>query len=105
MKSLNGTAEAVKTGVLTAREALTDVLSLPIATRVSGMDSLEVLHENLEIARPFTPMNPAAGLALRVRCATHAADGRFELYKTSKKFDGPPGREQHGFPSPTKMTD
>jgi hypothetical protein len=26
------------------------------------------------------------------------ADGRFELYKTSKKYDGPPGREQHEFP-------
>jgi len=36
--------------------------------------------------------------ALRERCARYASDGRFELYKTSKRFDGPPGREQHGFP-------
>jgi hypothetical protein len=41
--------------------------------------------------------------ALRDRCAIHAADGRFELYKTSKRFDGPPGREQHGFPSAKEM--
>jgi aryl-alcohol dehydrogenase-like predicted oxidoreductase len=45
MKSLNGTAEA----------ALTHVMSLPVATLVSGMDSLEVLHKNLEIACTFTP--------------------------------------------------
>ena len=105
MKSLNGTADAVKKGVLTAREALTYVMSLPVATLVSGMDSLEVLRKNLEIARTFTPMKAEAMQALRDRCATHAADGRFELYKTSKRFDGPPGREQHGFPPLTAMAD
>jgi hypothetical protein len=48
-------------------------------------------------------MKPEAMQALRDRCAIHAADGRFELYKTSKRFDGPPGREQHGFPSAKEM--
>ncbi len=105
MKSLNGTAEAVKKGVLTAKEALTYVMSLPVATLVSGMNSLEVLRKNLEIARTFTPMGSDAMQTLRARCATPAADGRFELYKTSKKFDGPPGREQHGFPPLTAMAD
>lgn len=103
MKSLNGTAEAVKQGVLTAKEALTYVMSLPVATLVSGMDSLQVLRKNLEIARSFIPMNPSEMLTLRNRCAKHAADGRFELYKTSKKFDGSPGRKQHGFPSLKEM--
>ena len=105
MKSLNGTADAVKKGVLTAKEALTYMMSLPVATLVSGMNSLEVLRKNLEIARTFTPMKPDAMQALRDRCATLAADGRFELYKTSKKFDGSPGREQHGFPRLTAMAD
>ena len=45
------------------------------------------------------PLTPEAMQALRDRCAAQAADGRFELYKSSKQFDGPPGREQHGFPS------
>jgi aryl-alcohol dehydrogenase-like predicted oxidoreductase len=103
MKSLNGTAEAVKKGVITAQDALTYVLSLPIATLVSGMDSLEVLRKNLEIARTFKPMSAAEMKMLRERCATLAADGRFELYKTSKRFDGPPGREQHGFPPQKEM--
>ena len=105
MKSLNGTADAVKKGVLTAKEALTYVMSLPVATLVSGMNSLEILRQNLEIARSFTPMTAEAMQALRVRCMVPAADGRFELYKTSKKFDGSPGREQHGFPPLTVMSD
>jgi hypothetical protein len=93
----------VKKGVITAKQAITYVLSLPVATLVSGMDSLEVLRKNIEIARTFTPMSPAEMQALRDRGASLAADGRFELYKTSKRFDGPPGREQHGFPSQQEM--
>ena len=103
MKSLGGTAESVKKGVLTAKEALTYVMSLPVATLVSGMESLDVLRKNLEIARTFAPMTPEAMQALRDRCAAQAADGRFELYKSSKQFDGPPGREQHGFPSKKEL--
>lgn len=37
--------------------------------------------------------------ALRHRCAQYAADGRFELFKTSKKFDADESRKQHGFPT------
>jgi len=36
--------------------------------------------------------------ALRARCAPLASDGRFQLYKTSKKYDADEGRQQHGFP-------
>lgn len=105
MKSLNGTADAVRKGVLSAKEALTYVMSLPVATLVGGMNSVEILRKNVEIACSFTPMTSDAMQELRDRCAAPAADGRFELYKTSKKFDGPPGREQHGFPPLTAMED
>lgn len=98
MKSLGGTGAAVKKGVLTASEALRYVMTLPVVTLVSGMDSLDVLRKNVAIARSFTPMSEQEMQALRERCAPQAADGRFELYKTSKKFDADPGREQHGFP-------
>jgi uncharacterized protein len=33
---------------------------------------------------------------LRNRVARYAADGRFELYKSSRHYDGPIGRAQHG---------
>ncbi len=103
MKSLGGTGDAVKKKIVTVNEALRYVLSLPIAVLVSGMERLDVLQQNLAIARDFTPMTPEEMRALRARCATPAADGRFELYKTSKRFDGPPGREQHGFLPPEKV--
>lgn len=99
MKSLGGTGAAVQQHVLTAEEALRYVMSLPIATLVSGITSADILQSNVDIARRFTPMSAEQQQALRTRCAAYAADGRYELYKTSMRFDGPPGREQHGFPS------
>jgi aryl-alcohol dehydrogenase-like predicted oxidoreductase len=98
MKSLSGGGDPVKKGVVTAAEGLRYAMSLPVATTVSGIDSLEVLRQNLAIAKGFKPMTPAEMDALRMRVAKVAADGRFELYKTSMKYDGAPGREQHGFP-------
>src|ERR1051326_1083613 len=97
MKSLNGTGEAIKKGVLTIQEALGYALSQPIATLVSGMDSLEVLRQNLKIARGFKALSDADQDAIRKKVEGKAGDGRFELYKVSMKFEGPPGREQHGF--------
>lgn len=99
MKSLNGNADAVKKGVIRVEDALRYAMSLPVAVTVSGIDSLEVLHHNLRIARDFTPMNRLEREAYENKCAAYAGDGRFELYKTTAKFEGPPGREQHGFPS------
>jgi hypothetical protein len=58
-----------------------------------------VLRQNVGVARGFTPMSPAEMTALREQVAPLAADGRFELYKTSKVYDGDIGRGQHGFSS------
>lgn len=103
MKSLGGSGEPMKKGVITATEALRYAMSLPVATTVSGIDSLKVLRQNLSIARGFTPMARKEMQALRARYARYAADGRFELYKTSKKYDGSVGREQHGFPTAEEL--
>lgn len=103
MKSLNGTADAVKKGVIRAADAIRYAMSLPVAVTVSGIDSLELLRENLRIAREFEPMNRLERAAFENQCAVYAKDGRFELYKTTAKFEGPPGREQHGFPSKEEM--
>ena len=43
------------------------------------------------------------GCALRTRCAPYAADGHIELYKSTLRFDGAVGREQHGYPPKDKM--
>ena len=57
MKSLNGTADAVKKGVIRAADATRYVMSLPVSVVCSGIDSLKLLRENLRIAREFTPMS------------------------------------------------
>lgn len=103
MKSLNGTAEAVKRGLITAEEAIRYAMSLPVTTTVSGIDSLTILRKNLNIARRFNPMTPREKAAFRQKCAPYAADGRFELYKVSVYFEGAEGRHQHGYPSDEKL--
>lgn len=104
MKSLSGNGEAVKKGVVTPQEAIRYAMSMPIATLVSGIDSLEVLRQNLAIARGFQPMTEPEMQALRDRVSQYAADGRFELFKSSKEFDADVGRMQHGFPTQDQMS-
>ena len=99
MKSLGGDGRVVKKRTARVADALRYAMSLPVCTTVSGIDSLKVLRQNLRIARHFTPMSARERLAYERRLAEYAADGRFELYKTSAEHDGAVGREQHGFPS------
>ncbi|MDT5157383.1 MAG: hypothetical protein QOC99_3278 [Acidobacteriota bacterium] len=99
MKSMCGEGTPVKKRVVKPEEALRYAMSLPVAATVSGIDSLKILRQNLRIARGFEPYGEEEMQALRQRCAEAAADGHFELYKTSKHFDGPPGRKQHKFPT------
>jgi predicted aldo/keto reductase-like oxidoreductase len=84
MKSLCGNGEPIKQGVVTVEEALRYVLSLPVSTLVSGINSREVLRQNVAIVRRFVPMTAQEMDALRTRVASAAADGRFESYKTEK---------------------
>src|SRR5438270_7005499 len=98
MKSMGGTAWAVKNSVVKAEELLRYAMSLPVATTICGMDTLEVLHQNLRVVRGFTPMTPTAMDDLRARCAPTAADGRYEPYKVSLRYDNPITRLPHGFP-------
>jgi aryl-alcohol dehydrogenase-like predicted oxidoreductase len=98
MKSLGGSGEMVKHGAITVEEGLRYAMSLPVATTISGMDSLEILEQNLKIARGFQPLSSEEMSALRERVRPMAADGRYELFKTTKHYDGDVGRQQHGFP-------
>jgi predicted aldo/keto reductase-like oxidoreductase len=98
MKPMGGTATAVKSGLVKAEEMLRYAMSLPVATTIAGMDSFDVLRQNLGVARGFTPMTAAQMQALRDRCAKEAGDGRHEVYKLSLRFDNPQARLPHGFP-------
>jgi predicted aldo/keto reductase-like oxidoreductase len=98
MKSMGGTADVVKKGVLKPEEALRYAMSLPVATTISGIDSKDVLKQNLAVARGFKPLSPEEMESLRQRCAKVAADSRYEMYKVSLRFDNPWTRIPHGFP-------
>jgi uncharacterized protein len=103
MKSMGGSGEIIINGAATPHEALHYAMSLPVAATISGVESMEVLLQNLETARGFQPMTPAEMQALRERCKELAADGRMELFKVTKKYDGTVGRQQHHFPSSEEL--
>ncbi|MDQ6677144.1 MAG: aldo/keto reductase [Acidobacteriota bacterium] len=103
MKSMGGSGEPVKNGAVTAAEALRYAMSLPVGVTISGMNSLDVLHQNLEVARGFKPASAGELTSLRNRVHMYAGDGRYELFKSTTKYDGALGREQHGFPTPAML--
>ena len=103
MKSLGGDGRAVKKKAVAVEDALRYAMSLPVAVTVSGIDSMRVLQQNLRIARSFKPMTRVEMDRHRQRTAPDAADGRFELYKTTAGHEGAEGRAQHGFPSPEEL--
>ena len=104
MKSLGGDGRQVKDKVITAEEGLRYAMSLPVATTISGIDSMKVLRQNLAVASGFRPMTTRQMAALRKRVVEPASDGRFELYKTTAMHEGPIGRKQHGFPSQEELS-
>ncbi len=72
-------------------------LSLPITVQVMGINSMEQLKQDVALARDFHPMSQSETQALLARVEEEAGDGRHELFKSTKQFDGPHHRRQHGF--------
>jgi aryl-alcohol dehydrogenase-like predicted oxidoreductase len=103
MKSMGGSGEMISQGALTPTEALSFAMSLPgVSTTISGMDSMRVLDQNLEILRNFKPLSEQQIGELR-SYAKQFDDGRYELFKSSVKYDGDLGRQQHDFPSAAEL--
>src|SRR5665213_2298972 len=98
MKSMSGSGEPIVHGALTPTEALSYAMSVHgVSTTISGMDSMEVLDQNLRILHSFKPLSDEQMAALRQH-GKQFSDGRYELFKSSMKYDGDLGREQHNFP-------
>ncbi len=87
MKSL-GSGVILKSQTVTPREGLHYAMNLPTSTVISGIDSLEVLKQNLEAVRTFRPLSSTEVRALEDRTAKAAAAGHYELFKTDSVFDG-----------------
>ena len=101
MKPLQGAGEAIQKGVFTAEELLRYAMSLPVTTTITGMDKLDVVEQNLKIAQNFTPFTHSEMELLRDR-TRQFADGRYEPYKVSLKYDNPEARLAHNYPIDTQ---
>jgi hypothetical protein len=55
MKKLGGSGEMVRHRGITANKVLRYAMSLSVAITICGMDSMEVLHQNLAVAVTFQP--------------------------------------------------
>ncbi len=87
MKSM-GSGDILKSGVVKPEECLRYSLSLPTSVVITGIDSDKVLAQDLEIARSFQPLSADEKQALLARAADAAKNGKYELFKTSHKYDG-----------------
>ena len=102
MKSMGGSGELISKGAFTPSQALSYAMSLAVATTISGMDSMEVLDQNLTILRDFKTLSADRMQLLRDH-GKQFDDGRYELYKGTIKYDRDLGRSQHGYPSSAEL--
>jgi predicted aldo/keto reductase-like oxidoreductase len=69
-------------------ECLHYAMNLPTSVVITGCDSLPILHQALDAARSFQPLDSSQVTALLAKTAKAAEAGQFELYKTTHQFDG-----------------
>ena len=69
-------------------EALHYSLTQPVSVVITGIDSTPVLEQALTAVKTFRPMTQEQIATLLDRTRDAAADGRFELFKTTAHFDG-----------------
>jgi predicted aldo/keto reductase-like oxidoreductase len=86
MKSM-GDNVILESKTVTPIECLHYALNLPTSTVITGIDSMPILDQAIEAVRTFKPMSKAEVAALLARTAQAASTGRYELFKTSVRFD------------------
>jgi uncharacterized protein len=87
MKPMGG-GVILQSGVASAVECLRFAMSQPTDVVITGCDSMEIVKQALDTARNFKPMKEEEIAALLIKTAPAAANGKFELYKSSTNFDG-----------------
>ncbi|MCP5118422.1 MAG: aldo/keto reductase, partial [bacterium] len=83
---------------LTATHCLQYALSQPIATLVRGWMTMEQMMEDIGTAREMKPLAAADKAEILAMAKPSAGDGRYELFKTTQRFDNEVYRKMHGFP-------
>jgi len=86
MKPL-GSGAILKSKTATAIECLHYAMNLPTSVVITGMDTPAILEQGLEAVRTFKPLSRQQVTDLLNRTAPAAADGQYELFKTTAHFD------------------
>lgn len=86
MKSMGG-GVILKSGVVTPVECLHYAMNLPTSVVITGINKIPVLDQAIDAAKSFRPMRRATLDALLAKTRQAAADGQYELFKTSQHFD------------------
>jgi aryl-alcohol dehydrogenase-like predicted oxidoreductase len=86
MKSM-GDHFLLESKAVTPLECLHYDMNLPVAVVITGCDSMPILEQALTAARTFRPLSESEVAALLAKTAKAAAQGRYELYKTSDHLD------------------
>jgi aryl-alcohol dehydrogenase-like predicted oxidoreductase len=86
MKSM-GSGVLLKSKTVSAPDCLRYSLSLPISVLITGIDKPEILDQAIQVASGFQPLSDAQRRDLLAKTAGAAANGEFELFKTSSHFD------------------
>ncbi len=68
-------------------ECLHYALNLPTSVVITGCDSMKILEQALDAVHTFRPMSAAKVKVLLGKTKAAAANGEFELFKTSSIFD------------------
>jgi hypothetical protein len=87
MKPL-GSGSILESKTASAVECLHYALNLPTSVVITGIDSMKILDQAFEAARTFRPMSKQQVAQLLDRTAGAASAGKYELLKTSTRFDG-----------------
>jgi aryl-alcohol dehydrogenase-like predicted oxidoreductase len=82
---------------MTSDECYRYCLSRPVSVQVVGINSMALLKQDIALARAFKPLSADESKQLLSRVRDVAGDGRHELFKSTKFYDGPHHRKQHGF--------
>jgi aryl-alcohol dehydrogenase-like predicted oxidoreductase len=86
MKPL-GSGILLQSRAVTAVECLRYAMSLPVSVTITGVDSLDVLRQDLHAALGFEPMTKEEKQAVLAHAAAAAHTGKYEKYKTTTAFD------------------
>jgi hypothetical protein len=86
MKTWGGSL-ILKSNTASPVECLHFAMNLPVSGGTTGVDSEKILEQALTAARMFRPMTDQEVSAITSKTAEAAAQGTFELFKTTAHFN------------------